>query len=184
MSRMPLSIIATWLFAALPTAHAQAASDSPFQPGSFLPEYGLIAEVPGAAPLPAETEFKVSYDITRAGQSGELNRSIVTAARFLNMHTAAGVDPERISLALVLHGPSVRDVTAERSYREDNSVDNANAPLIAALLEHGVRVIVCGQSAAAQGIVMDDLLPGVEMYLSAMTAHALLQQDGYTLNPF
>ena len=29
-----------------------------------------------------------------------------------------------------------------------------------------------------------DLLPGVEMSLSAMTAHALLQQDGYTLNPF
>jgi len=27
-------------------------------------------------------------------------------------------------------------------------------------------------------------LPGVTMALSAMTAHALLQQDGYTLNPF
>jgi len=28
------------------------------------------------------------------------------------------------------------------------------------------------------------LLPGVEMALSAMTAHAILQQEGYTLNPF
>jgi len=28
------------------------------------------------------------------------------------------------------------------------------------------------------------LAPGVEMTLSAMTAHALLQQDGYTMNPF
>jgi hypothetical protein len=30
----------------------------------------------------------------------------------------------------------------------------------------------------------EDLLPGVEMALSAMTAHALLQQQGYTFNPF
>jgi len=30
----------------------------------------------------------------------------------------------------------------------------------------------------------DDLLPGVERVLSAMTLHALLQQQGYTLNPF
>jgi hypothetical protein len=28
------------------------------------------------------------------------------------------------------------------------------------------------------------ILPGVEMALSAMTAHALLLQQGYTLNPF
>lgn len=47
-----------------------------------------------------------------------------------------------------------------------------------------MRVILCGQSAAASGIERVDLLPGVEMALSAMTAHALLQQDGYTLNPF
>ena len=30
----------------------------------------------------------------------------------------------------------------------------------------------------------EDMLPGVEMALSAMTAHAVLQQAGYRLNPF
>jgi len=29
-----------------------------------------------------------------------------------------------------------------------------------------------------------DLLPGITMAPSAITAHALLQQQGYTLNPF
>ena len=43
---------------------------------------------------------------------------------------------------------------------------------------------MCGQSAAGQGVKKTDLLPGVELALSAMTAHALLQQQGYTLNPF
>ena len=35
-----------------------------------------------------------------------------------------------------------------------------------------------------QGVANEDLLPGIEVGLSAMTAHALLQQQGYTVNPF
>ena len=52
------------------------------------------------------------------------------------------------------------------------------------MTDQGVRFIVCGQSAAGQGVAKSELLPGVEMALSAMTAHALLQQQGYTVNPF
>jgi len=47
-----------------------------------------------------------------------------------------------------------------------------------------VRFIVCGQSAAANGVTQEQLIPGTEMALSAMTAFALLQQRGYTVNPF
>ena len=39
-------------------------------------------------------------------------------------------------------------------------------------------------SAAAYGVAKGDLIPGVELALSAMTAHAQLQQAGYTVNPF
>ena len=46
------------------------------------------------------------------------------------------------------------------------------------------HIILGGQSAAYYEIGVEDLLPGVDMALSAMTAHALLQQDGFTLNPF
>jgi intracellular sulfur oxidation DsrE/DsrF family protein len=56
--------------------------------------------------------------------------------------------------------------------------------LVEALLEADVRFILCGQSAAAYGIKPEDLIPGVEMSLSAMTAHALLQANGFTANPF
>jgi intracellular sulfur oxidation DsrE/DsrF family protein len=52
------------------------------------------------------------------------------------------------------------------------------------MLDHGVRFIVCGQSASVYNVAKDDLVPGVEMNLSAMTAHAQLQQQGYTVNPF
>jgi len=65
-----------------------------------------------------------------------------------------------------------------------NKAENANAGIIKALLDKNTRIIVCGQSAAFYEIKNEDLLPGVEMALSAMTAHAVLQQEGYTLNPF
>ena len=37
---------------------------------------------------------------------------------------------------------------------------------------------------SAHGVAKADLIPGVELALSAMTAHAQLQQAGYTVNPF
>ena len=51
-------------------------------------------------------------------------------------------------------------------------------------MSNNVRVILCGQSAAAYDVKNDELVNGVEVELSAMTAHALLQQKGYTMNPF
>ena len=48
----------------------------------------------------------------------------------------------------------------------------------------GVYIYVCGQSAAYYDVATEDLLPGVDMALSAMTAHTMLQQQGYAINPF
>ena len=110
--------------------------------------------------------------------------SLVSAARFINMHGRANVPLENISVAVVVHGGAVKDVSNAAYYSDAVGGDNANAALIAALISKGVRIIVCGQSAAYYDVGNDDLLLGVEMALSAMTAHALLQRDGYTVNPF
>jgi intracellular sulfur oxidation DsrE/DsrF family protein len=91
------------------------------------------------------------------------------------MHARAGVPNDKLEVAVVVHGKAVKEVADELS---------ANAELVAALIDHGVRIIVCGQSVAYYGVATGDLLPDVEMALSAMTAHAVLQQQGYTLNPF
>ena len=158
---------------ALPTA-AQA-DPSDLHAGTLIPQFGGIADVEGATPIPAGTEFKVAFDES-SRTPGELNRTLTSAVRFLNMHAAAGVPDERQHLAVVVHGAAIGDVATGSA--------GPNAALVAALLDHGVRIIVCGQSAVALGVTKADLLPGVEMALSAMTAHALLQQEGYTLNPF
>ena len=51
-------------------------------------------------------------------------------------------------------------------------------------MENNVRVILCGQSAPAYSIAASQYISGVEVEQSAMTAQALLQQAGYTVNPF
>ncbi len=159
-------------------APALAGPDN-FTTGPVLEAYGGTASVADSR-LGPDSKFKIAFDVAQAAEDGEVSRRLETAARFLNMHAAAGVPVENIQLAIVVHGGASRDlVTAEARGGE-----NANAGLIAALIEAGVTIELCGQTAAYFDIEAGDLLPGVSMSLSAMTSHALLQQAGYTLNPF
>lgn len=167
--RIAVAAIAAFMFS------PASAEESAFKTGPVIEAFGPHAPVLGAAAIPAGAVFKISFDTREKAADGEANRTLVSAARFINMHGAAGVDPESIELAVVIHGQAVKDVTADAA---------ANAPLIAALRDQNVRIIVCGQSAAYYGVAADDLAPGVEMALSAMTAHAQLQGAGYSLNPF
>jgi intracellular sulfur oxidation DsrE/DsrF family protein len=105
-------------------------------------------------------------------------------ARFLNMHARAGVPAEQLQVALVVHGGAGLELLDHRAYRERNAVDNPNALLIEQLQAAGVRIILCGQTAAFRGIDRARLLPGTEVALSAMTAMAVLQEQGYQVNPF
>ncbi len=153
-------------------AHADPSS---FTTGPVIEDFGPVADVDVTLPVPENAVFRHSFDVAERADEGQPNRTLVSAARFINMHARAGVTPDRIRLAVVMHGKAVHDVSSEGS---------GNAALVSALVEHDVRIIVCGQSAAYYGVTTDDLLPGVDMAISAMTAHALLQQQGYTLNPF
>jgi len=170
----------------LAIAMPSAAQDLPagMTPGPVFP-FGPVAEVESDMPIPDGTEFNVAFDLTEAAPDGQANRGLVSLARFYNMHVRSGVPEGSIRLAVVVHGGAGVDVLTSDAYaKRKNGTESANAAIVSALVEKGVRVILCGQSAAAMGIAREELLPGVEMALSAMTAHALLQQQGYTLNPF
>lgn len=157
-------------------AAAQQAPNPNFHPGTYVAEFGPIASVDSDLAIPKKAKFKVRYDVKDAAQPGELSKNLVAVARFLNMSVENGVDPKNIKLAVIVHGGATKDLTK----RDDNS----NAALIAALTEKGVDIYLCGQSAAAYDVKKEDLLPGVKMSLSAMHAHAILDAEGYSLNPF
>jgi len=162
------------------TASAQMSS---FQEGSVIIGFGKSAEVPTHT-ISKDAKFRVAFDVASSSDNGKLNRKFDSLARFLNMHVAAGVKKENIQLALVVHGKATFDLLDNAGYQKKYALDNPNKPLLNALMENNVRVILCGQSAAAHEVDVKQLIKGVEVELSAMTAHALLQQAGYTVNPF
>jgi intracellular sulfur oxidation DsrE/DsrF family protein len=175
------------LTAAVAAAPLAAQDVSAFQTGPVLEEFGAHAPVPGITALPADTEFAVAFDVSTPASEGTANRGFDSAARFLNMHVANGVPQENIRLVVVVHGKASLDLLTDAARAANTAAGgsaNGSGKLVAAPLEEDVRFILCGQSAAAYGIKPEDLIPGVEMALSAMTAHALLQQNGFTVNPF
>tara|TARA_R110000796_G_scaffold205698_10_gene321973 strand:- start:1003 stop:1554 length:552 start_codon:yes stop_codon:yes gene_type:complete len=178
----------TLLVALLPLlALAQPASAQMenFKPGPVFTDFGPTAPVEQSEPLAADSTFHIAFDVSTAADPDKINRTIESAARFINMQVKAGVPEENIHLAIVVHGGASVDLTNQNFFAaKKDGRKNASAAAIAQLQDHGVKFYLCGQSAAANGISNDDLLPGVKMSLSAMTAHALLQQQGYTINPF
>ena len=171
---------------ALAIAAPAAAQDmSAFRTGPVFEDFGPHTPVEGIGQVPADTEFSIAFDVARAADADTRNRGFESAARFINMHVAAGVPEDNIRVAVVIHGAALRDLLTDEAYAAKGFGEtNPSGSMVRAMLEQGVRFIVCGQSAAGSGIAHGEMIPGVEMSLSAMTAHALLQQRGYTVNPF
>lgn len=181
MSKLTIAFAA--LMAASPAVAQEARHSASY--GPVFAEYGWVADVEADFALPADAHFRHSFDVAERTEDGR-NRGIESAARFINMHARAGVPADRIEVAIVIHGQAVNDVLGAEAYtaRHDGA-ENPSAGLVRALLDQGVRIVVCGQSVAGLGVdETADLIPGVQTALSAMTAHALLQQQGYTVNPF
>ncbi|MCU7554640.1 DsrE family protein [Alteromonas sp. ASW11-19] len=160
-----------------------SADRSDFVAGPVFTEYGKHAAVPGVE-MESSTRLKVAFDAVSAAEPGKVNQQFDSVARFINMHVANGIPKDNIQVALVVHGGASLDLLKPQAYKQKQQGVNANIQLVKALLEHNVTVIMCGQSFMGHGLSRDMLIDGVALSLSAMTAHALLQQHGYTLNPF
>ncbi len=139
---------------------------------------------------PLDIDYRVVFEINRgaieapAGGQATANDQLNTVARFLNMHARAGVSPERIHLAAVVHGTAGKDLLDDETYRARYGTANPSAALIKELLAAGVQIILCGQTSMGRDVPRDHLIPGVQLALSAMTALSALQSNGYALNPW
>lgn len=154
--------------------------------GPIVEDFGKVYEVknPDYA-VQKNITFKAVIDVTgRADAHDNRNSRIETAARFLNMHAQSGVPKNQLKVALVVHGGASKDMMSNLAYQQKFKKDNPNAELVKSLLEIDVPIIICGQSAAYNEITKEDLIPGVQISLSAMTALVQLQNEGYQLIKF
>ncbi len=169
----------------LPVAAAAQPAPPAMTTGPVFADFGAVATIESDLPVPAGMMLRHVYDVTEAAPAGGISPGIAAAARFLNLHVRAGVPMERLQVALVVHSAAVADFTRPEVFaRRKAGAANGSAAALAAVMAKGVRVYICGQAAAAQGLGKADFLPGVQAALSASSAHAILQADGWSLNPF
>ena len=164
-------------------ASPAAADASKFSHGPVITGFGAVAKVDSDLKAPTNLDYKVAFD-TGTGSPGAKSKTLDAAARLMNMLAASGVPLSRIHPAVVVHNNALWDVTTDARYNQQFGSPNPNAELVKALIAKGVPIYVCGQSAAWSDVSKADLIPGVKIALSAMDAHAILDSQGYSLNPF
>jgi intracellular sulfur oxidation DsrE/DsrF family protein len=155
-----------------------------FTDGPVIFGYGKHTPVQQDMQLEKDALLKVVFDVSQAGKDGAVNRGFDSVARFLNMHVANGIPTKNIHLAIVVHGSASNEMLNSKVYLAKYGKENPNIELISTLLKHNVELIQCGQSAAYHQMANQDMVEGVNMALSAMTAHAILASQGYSQNPF
>ena len=154
--------------------------------GPVIENYGpVMAPPPGSYNLDPNVHYKVSMDVSGVAEfPGDRNRSIESAARFLNMHARNGIPAKNIEFALIVHGKATRDLLTDAAYEARYNEPNPNTGMLKELQDAGVPIYLCSQSSAFMQMQPEEFNPAVTMAVSAMTAHVRLQQEGYTLIPF
>lgn len=156
------------------------------EPGPILKNYGKVWKIENPTyKTDVSKEFRVVFDIMNSPKShSEMNKSIETAARFLNMHAQSGVPKEHLKVVLVVHNKASKDIINNAAYQRRFSANNPNEGLVRELVAAGVRIVFCGQSSLSRNYPIEETIKGVELGLSAMTALIQLQDDGYQLIKF
>lgn len=151
-----------------------------FSTGPIIADLGPASVGTGWETPPADSQFKIAFDVSNAAEEDRPNQQLMSAARLLNLHGKLGLSAKQTKIAIVVHGAAAIDLTEDNRFGKSNP----SASLIQALIDADVEIILCGQTAAYRDISAEDVLPGVVIQASAMTAHAILQNKGFSLNPF
>ena len=173
-----------FLFLLFTGSHAIFAQET--SRGPIIKDYGNVFKVANQdLRIDTKQSYKVVFDVGRTFKdNNKTNPLIETAARFLNMHAQNGLSINNMDVALVIHGDAAFDILNNAHYKKKYGSNNPNTPLIAALKEAGVHIVICGQTAASYKITREKTLPQVQFALSAMTALIHYQNNEYRLINF
>ena len=154
--------------------------------GKIIKNFGETFEVKNPEiKTNTSAELKVIFDVSATSTKvNVINKNIVTAARFLNMHANVGMKQSQLKVAMTIHGAAWKDVLSDEEYKKKFGVKNPNSLLIKELRNAGVDIIICGQTAKFRKIDRTAVMPEVKFALSAMTALLQYQNVGYKFIKF
>jgi intracellular sulfur oxidation DsrE/DsrF family protein len=156
------------------------------QSGPIVMRGGKHYPVPNPTVVtPTDQTYKIAWDMKVASAKPDsMNAALDVPARFLNQSAALGIPRANVQAAIVVHGTAGEELLSNAEYRARKGVDNPNIALLEELSKAGVQIILCGQTMGSRKIARDQLLPFVKISPSAVWAHAVLQRQGFTINPF
>jgi intracellular sulfur oxidation DsrE/DsrF family protein len=158
-------------------ASADAALLAPLIPG-----YGEVTPVDNAGERPdPNVDYKIVLNATKGGGDNSPVPFLDKAAKVANLLAQSGVPAERRHVVVIVQAAATTAVLNATGLKARGKTTNPNADLIAKLNAAGVSVRVCGQSLAAANIARSEVLPGVQVDLSALTTVSGLQLKGYAL---
>lgn len=149
----------------------------------FITGYGDVFEVAAAKEVVNKKgKYKILIDIvTPAANAKEISEHFENIARIANLHVAAGVKPENLSVMAVVHGPAVSFILNNETYKQKYGIDNPNQPLFTALKAAGIPLYVCGQTLFKRKVDPATLAPEFDIVQSAVTTITTYAPQGYTV---
>ncbi len=130
---------------------------------------------------PAGHLFKAVFEINAGGgDTVRVNDQLANVARYYNTHVRQGIPEAQVKAAAVFHGSGWPALLTDAAFAARfGGKPNPSRRLTEELIEHGAQLVLCGQTAGARGIRRDELLPGVKVAISAMSAMQIFQSDGF-----
>jgi intracellular sulfur oxidation DsrE/DsrF family protein len=160
---------------------ASFAQDNKVNP--IIKDFGSVYEIPDAVEKPdPKLNYKLLVDLVMASSKPDtINLGIEAACTLLNLHGVGGVPKDKIKMVMAVHNAAGYTVLNNEAYRARYKVDNPNLPMIKALLDAGVKIVVCGQTLKKRGIDPSTLATGVGVATSALTTITTYQLKGYAV---
>ncbi|MCA9067600.1 MAG: DsrE family protein [Planctomycetaceae bacterium] len=148
-----------------------------------IKKFGKVVKLPEAAHQP-RSNSQIVVDLTKGGAADELYGSIEKVARFVNIYSGAGKQPAKVDIAVILHGDATLAALNPDAYgKQYKTTGNPNLECLHELHEAGVQIYVCGQSLVSKGGKPSEVVPFVDVAVSALTTLVNLQADGYSYVP-
>ncbi len=182
------AILTRWALAAAAAAllgSATIAAAAPAPPATLwifpvIKGYGGVHPRPDLPGVAAGGVYRVIADITQGNKDPtKVARGLQRLARLVNLFAYAGVPRAHVHIAAVIEGPAGFAAFSNAAYRKRFHVDNPNRPLLRELRQAGVKLMVCSQAMAENGIADADVSPNVHITLSALTDFASYGAQGY-----
>ena len=194
MLRLPLftlrAVVAAPLLTlacALPVAAQGSSSVAQQASGPVITAAGpsFVVESPTFT-APSRMAMKALFVINAGGgDTVKVNEQLVTMARFFNIHARNGFAEQQLKAAAVIHGAGWAALLSDSAFAARfGGKPNPSRKLVEELLQHGAVLVLCGQTAGARSISRTELIPGVKVSTSAMTAMMVLENDGYRYIPW